>query len=47
MMKGILGGVSRPSRCRWRAMRFARRHLLGRDTPPKMTFIIDELALYR
>jgi hypothetical protein len=23
------------------------RRLLGRDTPPKMTFIIDELALYR
>ena len=23
------------------------RHLLGRDAPPKMTFIIDELALYR
>jgi hypothetical protein len=23
------------------------RHLLGRDTPPKITFIVDELALYR
>jgi transcriptional regulator with XRE-family HTH domain len=23
------------------------RHLLGRDAPPKITFIVDELALYR
>jgi transcriptional regulator with XRE-family HTH domain len=23
------------------------RHILGRDTPPKITFIVDELALYR